>query len=214
MRGDWARCPAWSPRKPSRSRAIAWPAQRRRRVSRPRLRLPAAAALARLSHRAQFHPGRERRRTPCGGGAALPGDELLAIEYLDARGKDGNARKYRVMMIDGRLYPLHLAISAELEGALFHLRHGRQAGPSPRGRRLPRRHAGGARRQGGHGARRRSASALGLDYAGIDFGLERGGNLLLFEANATMVIAPPSPRRALGLPPRRRSAPSSRPSSP
>jgi hypothetical protein len=43
--------------------------------------------------------------------ASLPGDDLLVIEYLDARGKDGNARKYRVMMIGGRLYPLHLAIS-------------------------------------------------------------------------------------------------------
>ena len=43
--------------------------------------------------------------------ARLPGSELLAIEYLDARGKDGSARKYRVMMIDGKIYPLHLAIS-------------------------------------------------------------------------------------------------------
>jgi hypothetical protein len=43
--------------------------------------------------------------------AGLPGSELLVIEYLDARGKDGNARKYRVMTIAGRIYPLHLAIS-------------------------------------------------------------------------------------------------------
>jgi hypothetical protein len=34
---------------------------------------------------------------------------------------------------------------------------------------------------------------LGLDYAGIDFGLGRDGELLLFEANATMVISPPNP---------------------
>jgi hypothetical protein len=34
--------------------------------------------------------------------------------------------------------------------------------------------------------------ALGLDYAGIDFGLSPDGDLLLFEANATMVIARPS----------------------
>jgi hypothetical protein len=33
--------------------------------------------------------------------------------------------------------------------------------------------------------------ALGLDYAGVDFGLGRNGDLLLFEANATMVIAVP-----------------------
>jgi hypothetical protein len=32
---------------------------------------------------------------------------------------------------------------------------------------------------------------LGLDYAGIDFGVSADGDLLLFEANATMVIAVP-----------------------
>src|SRR6202021_2670098 len=34
---------------------------------------------------------------------------------------------------------------------------------------------------------------LGLDYGGIDFGLGPNGDLLLFEANATMVIAPVDP---------------------
>ena len=32
---------------------------------------------------------------------------------------------------------------------------------------------------------------LGLDYGGIDFGLNAAGEVLLFEANATMVIALP-----------------------
>jgi len=36
-------------------------------------------------------------------------------------------------------------------------------------------------------------AALGLDYAGIDFGLSPSGDLLLFEANATMVVNPPAP---------------------
>ena len=45
--------------------------------------------------------------------ATLPEGELLAIEYLDARGPDGMARKYRVMFIDGVCYPLHLAISPD-----------------------------------------------------------------------------------------------------
>ena len=43
--------------------------------------------------------------------AALPGDEILAIAYLDARRADGTVRKYRALMIGGRLYPVHLAIS-------------------------------------------------------------------------------------------------------
>jgi glutathione synthase/RimK-type ligase-like ATP-grasp enzyme len=37
----------------------------------------------------------------------------------------------------------------------------------------------------------RICEALDLDYAGVDFGLAPNGDLLLFEANATMVIAVP-----------------------
>jgi hypothetical protein len=32
---------------------------------------------------------------------------------------------------------------------------------------------------------------LGLDYGGIDFGLNEKGEILLFEANATMAVIPP-----------------------
>ena len=44
--------------------------------------------------------------------AELPGEDLTVLRYLDARGPDGKVRKYRVMMIDGGLYPLHVAISS------------------------------------------------------------------------------------------------------
>jgi glutathione synthase/RimK-type ligase-like ATP-grasp enzyme len=36
-------------------------------------------------------------------------------------------------------------------------------------------------------------ATLGLDYGGIDFGLSEAGDLLLFEANATMVVNAPEP---------------------
>jgi cytochrome P450 len=36
-------------------------------------------------------------------------------------------------------------------------------------------------------------SRLALDYAGIDFGLSASGEILFFEANATMVVNPPEP---------------------
>jgi glutathione synthase/RimK-type ligase-like ATP-grasp enzyme len=36
----------------------------------------------------------------------------------------------------------------------------------------------------------RICETLGLQYAGIDFGLSQGGKVVLFEANATMVVNP------------------------
>jgi hypothetical protein len=35
------------------------------------------------------------------------------------------------------------------------------------------------------------AAALGLDYGGIDFGIEANGSVVIFEANATMAVYPP-----------------------
>jgi hypothetical protein len=43
------------------------------------------------------------------------------------------------------------------------------------------------------GALERIQSMLGLDYGGIDFGLNARGEVLLFETNATMVVNPPGP---------------------
>jgi Flp pilus assembly protein TadD/glutathione synthase/RimK-type ligase-like ATP-grasp enzyme len=122
--------------------------------------------------------------------AALPGHELLAMEFLDARGADGKFRKYRAMMIDGRIYPLHCAVSSNwkvhyfsadmadsaehrAEDAAFLGDMGGMLGPRAMG------------------ALHAIQDELNLDYGGIDFGLDRDGNLLLFEANATMVILPP-----------------------
>jgi hypothetical protein len=65
-----------------------------------------------------FHTGRhfvyvESLAASTEAAASLAGEELLAIQYLDARGADGMARKYRVMFIGGSLYPLHLAVSSD-----------------------------------------------------------------------------------------------------
>ena len=122
--------------------------------------------------------------------ASLPGDDLLAIEYLDARGRDGNARKYRVMMIDGRIYPSHLAISANwkvhyftsdmADRSEYRREEATFLGDMPA--------ALGSKAMA---ALERIRDCLGLDYAGVDFAVGPDGDVLLFEANATMVIAPP-----------------------
>ncbi|HLZ03043.1 MAG TPA: tetratricopeptide repeat protein [Bradyrhizobium sp.] len=121
---------------------------------------------------------------------SLPGEELLAIEYLDARGRDGKARKFRVMMISGRLYPLHLAISQSWKVHYFTSDMADQPDHRVEEMKFLEDMPGtlGARAMR---ALKTIQATLGLDYAGIDFGLAPDGGLLLFEANATMVIAKP-----------------------
>lgn len=147
-----------------------------------------------------FHNGRHFVLVESAGGLAaaldeLPGEELAAIEFLDARGRDGCFRKYRVMMIGGRLYPLHLAISSNWK--IHYVTADMAENPAHRVEeaRFLEDTAGvlGARAMIALGE---IQSALGLDYAGIDFGLNAQGGVLLFEANATMtVLAPDQDRR-------------------
>jgi tetratricopeptide (TPR) repeat protein len=122
--------------------------------------------------------------------AQLPGRKLMAIQYLDARDDDGKIRKYRVMMIDGKLYPLHKAIS---QGWMIHYFSAEMT------------HSAAHRAEdsafledmpGVLGPRAMQAlagihDALGLDYGGADFSLGRNGEVLLFEANATMAVPLP-----------------------
>ncbi len=94
------------------------------------------------------------------------------------------------MTIDGELYPLHCAISsnwkihyftAEMadsaehraEDAAFLENMPQALGPLA------------------ITALQHIQKLLGLDYGGIDFGLNAKGELLVFEANATMVVNPP-----------------------
>jgi aromatic-L-amino-acid decarboxylase len=120
----------------------------------------------------------------------LPGDELLAMEYLDARGADGNSRKYRVMMVGGELYPLHLAIAPQWKIHYF------SADMAEREEHRAEEAAFLNDMAGVLGPRVMQAlgeiqTTLGLDYGGIDFGLSRRGEVLVFEANATMAVIPP-----------------------
>jgi Tetratricopeptide repeat len=142
-----------------------------------------------------YHTGRnfvlvEGAADLAGAVAELPGEELLAIEYLDARGKDGNARKYRVMMIGGKIFPLHLAISRNWKVHYF------TSDMADKSDHRTEEMAFLENMDAVLGARAMAAlraicDTLSLDYGGVDFGVNADGDLLLFEANATMVIASP-----------------------
>lgn len=124
--------------------------------------------------------------------AMLPGGDALAIEYLDARGPDGMARKYRVMFIGGRLYPLHLAISESWK--VHYFTAAMRADPAFRMEES--RFLNGMETVIGGPAMvalEQIQAALGLDYAGIDFAIAADRRVMVFEANTTMAIIPPDP---------------------
>ena len=164
----------------------------------------AAATLARhgfefplLIRTPGFHTGRHFLRIETianlpAGLSELPGEDLTVLEYLDARGPDGKARKYRVMMIDGGLYPLHVAVSSHWKIHYFTA----DMADSPEHRAEDAEFIENMAAVLGPraiAALGEIQARLGLDYAGIDFGLSATGEILLFEANATMVVNPPEP---------------------
>lgn len=120
----------------------------------------------------------------------LGGDRLFVIDYLDARGADGLARKYRVMFVGGIAYPLHLAISHDWKVHYFSAAMADDAQHRDEERRFLEDMPGvlGSRAMA---ALADIAATLALDYAGIDFALAPDGSVILFEANATMVVFPP-----------------------
>jgi tetratricopeptide (TPR) repeat protein len=122
--------------------------------------------------------------------AAMPGRDFHAIQFVDARGPDGHYRKYRVMMIDGGLYPLHAAISPQWKVHYFsadmrdNAAHRREDEAFLLD--MP-----GVLGKPAMDILKAVQDSLGLDYAGMDFGLSASGEVLLYEANATMAILRP-----------------------
>ena len=122
--------------------------------------------------------------------AELPGDDVWLIEQLDARDGDGMFRKIRVMMIDRKIYPLHLAIARD-NWKVHYFRA--DMAHSQDNRRKDREFLDDMPRVIGRRAvatLERVAATLDLDYGGIDFAVNTAGEILLFEANATMVMVP------------------------
>ncbi len=120
----------------------------------------------------------------------FPSDEVCLIERLEARDDAGLFRKYRVMFVGGALYPLHLALSRDWKVHYFTA----DMSNSPENRAkdeafLNDMHGTlGPRAMAGL---ERIRAALALDYGGIDFAVNKTGDVLFFEANATMVVHPP-----------------------
>ena len=122
--------------------------------------------------------------------ADLPGPDLLVMQALDAGNKQGDKHKFRVMFVDGVLYPLHLAISKNWKVHYFSA----DMDIEPAYRALEEQFLKDMPGLLGNtvmSALDSIRQVLGLDYGGIDFAINQNGEVLLFEANTTMVVHQP-----------------------
>ena len=122
--------------------------------------------------------------------AALPSGDPLAIEFVDTVDADGWFWKYRVMSIGGNLYPLHLAASRSWKVHYFSSAMSEDESLRERERTFLENMSAvlGPRAMR---ALDEVARKMNLDYAGIDFALDRNGDIVVFEANAAMTVIPP-----------------------
>jgi len=130
---------------------------------------------------------------------ALPGDDFLVMSFLDTRDAQGRYHKYRMMIVDGALYPLHAAMGTNWKLHFFSGTHGADEQALDAAFLADPEATIGTPAMT---ALRAIATELELDYGGIDFGIDRDGNVLVFEANATMTVpeADPDPKFAYRTP--------------
>jgi tetratricopeptide (TPR) repeat protein len=141
-----------------------------------------------------FHTGRffvrvERAEDLPAALEGMPSETVVAIQYLDGRGSDGKYRKFRAIMVDGQLFPLHLAISKD-----WKVHYGSAQMTEPAHRAEEERFLSdmsGFLGEPTMSALRRIVEAMSLEFGGIDFGVDPSGNVLLYESNATMTVVVP-----------------------
>ena len=118
---------------------------------------------------------------------SLPAAEFYLTPFVDYRSADGMYRKYRLIFVDRQVFPYHLAVNGDWLVHYF---------------RADMEHQADLRREeeafledwrsvfpGQLGeAVKEVARRLDLDYAGIDCAITEDGKVLLFEANASMLV--------------------------
>jgi glutathione synthase/RimK-type ligase-like ATP-grasp enzyme len=113
-------------------------------------------------------------------------NEFFVSNYIDYRNADGLFRKYRLVLIEGRPFPCHLAISSHW--MIHYLNAGMAESAEKRAEEadfmvnfsaFAARHAQ---------ALKAIQQAFGLDYLGIDFAETTNGDLLIFEVDPAMVV--------------------------
>ena len=115
------------------------------------------------------------------------GCDHYLIEYIDYRSADGYFRKYRFIFVNGEILPYHLAIA---DGWKVH-HDSTDMADHPWMQREEEAFLGdpaGVFNPSHYLILREIRQRIGLDYFGIDCGLDVSGNLVVFEANASMLV--------------------------
>jgi tetratricopeptide (TPR) repeat protein len=115
------------------------------------------------------------------------GEDHYVIEYVDYASQDGHFRKYRFIFVGQEILPYHLAIG---DGWKVHHVSTDMANQ----RWMQQEEAAFLANPGAvfsashYEALRELRGRVGLDYFGIDCALDKCGNLLVFEVNASMLV--------------------------
>jgi tetratricopeptide (TPR) repeat protein len=119
--------------------------------------------------------------------AQRPDTDHYLIEYVDYRSADGHFRKYRFIFVDGQVLPYHLAIGNDWKVHHVSTDMVNQAWMQAEEEAFlqdPSR----VFNSGHYESLRAIQQRIGLEYFGIDCGLDRTGNLVVFEVNASMLV--------------------------
>lgn len=137
----------------------------------------AGKGLARIDRLSQIRPYLEQ----------CANEEFFVSPFVDYRSADGLFRKYRVVLIGGKPYPVHMALGPAW--ALWYLNAEMEKTPARRAEEQAFMDGFSA----GFAARHDNAFAaiaerMGLDYFGLDCAETRDRELLVFEADNTLIV--------------------------
>jgi len=119
--------------------------------------------------------------------AQRPDTDHYLIEYVDYRSADGYFRKYRFIFVDDQVLPYHLAIGNDWK--VHHVSTDMVHQPWMQQEEEAFLTEPTAVFNSDHyEALRAIQQRIGLEYFGIDCGLDRSGNLVVFEVNASMLV--------------------------
>ncbi|MFZ6770683.1 ATP-grasp domain-containing protein [Undibacterium sp. Di26W] len=118
---------------------------------------------------------------------AVPSDEFYVARFVDYRSEDGQFRKYRIILIDGKPFISHMGISKHW------MIHYLNAGMTESQEKRDEEKRFMENFDTDFAPRHLTAFAeitqrLGLDYVGIDCGETRDGKLLIFEVDSDMIV--------------------------